>query len=288
MNEDGDIIWNIEIPWSEYGGTFLGQAGDAILYAYRTPDDNTLVLNRYVQTGDLLSTHTMPKDAGRVFPANQYAYFMSEGNLKFCDTSGEIHLISMENAPHFESLFRATGNETRLVFLVSTQAAKETGYMLLALDQEQNELWSYPLKNRRIFSASEINMVISSDGRVCIADFPADEGDGPCITLLDEQGRKLRTKAIKLFTGENAWLSLIRICDNNDIIQLFGCTRTSAQSIDSWKITMDYHGEIIENCAYPEWIDFVLFTNEEPYGVLNPLENPALVKETNIAWVIQK
>lgn len=287
IGEDEQKRWAIELPWSEYGGSILGQAGDDILYGYRASDDPALVLNRYSDAGELLSAHAMPKDAGRGFLANEYVYFISEGSLKFCDANGSIHSISTENVAHFESLFRVAGNENRLVFLLSTKTAKGTECVLLALDQSQRELWTYPLEGLNALNANQIHLAMASDGRVCIADFSGEEVDGFRFTLLNEWGSEMWRKEIVPPVGENAWLSLIRMNDD-ETMQLWGSARTSAQSISSWKMTMDYDGKIIEKGTYPNWVDVIVYRDEEPYGVLDPLGTPALMKEMDIDWAIQK
>ena len=287
ISVDEQTQWKIELPWSEYGGSVLGQAGDDIFYAYRSLDHNILILNRYSQAGDLLSTYSMPKDTGMCFLVKNYVYFISDGNLKFCDANGKVSSIATENSIPFVSLFRAVGNDAKHVFLLSTKTAKDAGCMLLALDQNRKEFWTYPLETVSTLNANEINIAISLDGHVCIADFSTDEDDRFGITLLNEWGNEMWTKKILLPVGENAWLSLIHM-SNDGIIQLWGSARSPVQSISSWKMTIDYNGEVIEKYTYPDWIDFVSFTNEEPYGVLDPQGTPTLIREKDIDWVIQK
>ncbi len=287
INEDEQMQWEIELPWSEYGGYVLGQAKDDIIYAYRALDDQKLVTNHYSYTGNLISTYTMPKDIGVGLLVDEYIFFIKNDDLGFYDSNGIAHLISVENSGGFKSLYRAAGNKDRSVFLLSTKIDKESEYEILVLDQNQKEIWTYPLRTIGIFNAYEVNIAMASNGYVCIADFNIGEEGKFWITLIDEQGCELWTKIIEQPIGKSEWLSLIRMCDNNTI-QFWGNARTTPKNTRSWKITVDYNGEIVEKCTYPEWIDFVSFTNEEPYGVLDPQGTPMLIEEKDINWIIQK
>lgn len=85
---------------------------------------------------------------------------------------------------------------------------------------------------------------------------------------------------------ENCRISQIRM-NADGTVKLWGSYRISSQTDHSWRMTIDSAGEMIEKAVYPKWVDVVFYTDNEPYGVIEPLDACILRREEDIDWIIQ-
>lgn len=280
-NEDGEIIWEVEIPWSEYGGTALGQAGDHIVYAYRSTDDQ-LVLVFYSLDGNVLSTQTAPQRSRNVFLLDDQVCFVSENSIRFCNEKGMLEPALWADQGKDFSLYKAVGCNNIHVFCVS----ENQDVVLLATDQDQKELWTYCMENVDVFSVYNLSLAVSPEGCVTAAYFKGQSDNELRMTVFNYSGQRMWEKDIVFPEMENCRISQIRM-NADGTVKLWGSYRISSQTDHSWRVTIDSAGEMIEKAVYPKWVDVVFYTDNEPYGVIEPLDTCILRREEDIDWIIQ-
>lgn len=277
--EDGQTIWETEIPASEYGGSMLEQAGEDILYACRRPGDPYVTLARYSQEGRLLSTHTLPEDAGRHVLVSDRIYFISEGALKACDAEGKIETVSPDGLGDCKSLYEAEGNDAARAFHIRVEKDGESKHVLVVLNQEQGGYWTYDLGDVDITDARR-RLAVSPQGHVSMAYI---EGNRTlCIKSFDESGNATGRMQIVFPKGSGSFISQMRMSAPNRT-QVWGSYDLSGER-KSWKATLDPTGDALQVDEYPQWVDFVSYQQGDIYGVIDPLGSPVLQREDALEW----